>query len=56
MIYELIGRLTVKVLRFWLSRKTPVSGTVLAAAAATGVVAVVAAVLIASGEDSPEEV
>lgn len=54
MIYELIGRLTVKVLRFWLSRKTPVSGTVLAAAAATGLVAVVA-VLVASSEDSPEE-
>lgn len=55
MIYELMGRLMVKVLRNCLLRRTPVPGTVLAAVAATSVVAVVA-LLIASGDDSPEEV
>ena len=56
MIYELIGRLTVKVVRYWLSRKAPPSGALMAGAVAAGLIAVVTTVLLASGSEPSEEV
>lgn len=56
MIYELIGRLTVKVVRYWLSRKAPPSGALIAAAAAAGLIAAATAVLVASGSEPSEDV
>lgn len=55
MIYELIGRLTVKVVRYWLSRKAPPSGALMAVAAAVGLIAAATAVLVASGSEPSED-
>jgi hypothetical protein len=55
MIYSLIGRATVKFLRYWIARKAPPSGTLLATAGVIGGLVVVAAVLVTSGGEDPAE-
>jgi hypothetical protein len=55
MIYEVIGRLTVKAARYWISRKAPSFGALLAAAGVLGGLAIVAGLLVASGGEVEEE-
>jgi hypothetical protein len=56
MIYEVIGRLTVKAARYWISRKAPASRAILAAAGVAGVLAVATAVLVAGSDEPDDEV
>jgi hypothetical protein len=55
-IYNLIGRATVKYLRFYLERRVPSSGLLVAVAAAAGILILVggAAALSANSKSDPD--